>query len=226
VSVHPNTPQPGRFPLHLASLSRSRLHNGRLLVIACSETKAREPGRIPAFDRYNGPLWQTLRAADPDGSKARVAFLSAHFGFRCACEPIKSYNTRLTPELAQRMIAGGVRRRWPEHRIPHGHMPDGSQAAYQISVLSELGSTPFSDVALVGGQLYLTVMRNFVAGFKELGSVSQDARIVEINGPIGLMRQMLRRWLDEPVVRALTHDNGPPAGEFVATGNAPEPLYG
>lgn len=45
----------------------------RLLILACSATKRGPPMRIPARDRYDGPLWRTLRAADPDGCKAKVA---------------------------------------------------------------------------------------------------------------------------------------------------------
>ncbi len=51
----------------------------QLLILACSATKATGEG-LAARDRYGGPLWQTLRAADPDGSKAFVCFLSAKSG--------------------------------------------------------------------------------------------------------------------------------------------------
>jgi hypothetical protein len=50
-------------------------------------------------------------------------------------------------------------------------------------------------MAAVGGHLYLTVMRARLAGFIDMGCVSADARIVEINGPIGRMRRELRLWL-------------------------------
>ena len=56
----------------------------RLLILACSATKAVGEGLV-ARNRYQGPLWQTLRAADPDGSKAFVCFLSAHLG-SATCE--------------------------------------------------------------------------------------------------------------------------------------------
>jgi hypothetical protein len=51
------------------------------------------------------------------------------------------------------------------------------------------------DVALVGGRLYLTVMRAWLKGFIDMRYVSSNARIVEINGPIGRMRHELRLWL-------------------------------
>ena len=35
-------------------------------VLACSATKRPDVGRIPARDRYDGPLWRSLRATDPD----------------------------------------------------------------------------------------------------------------------------------------------------------------
>jgi hypothetical protein len=56
----------------MSSANRTR----RLLVLACSATKRPDPGRIPARLRYDGPLWRTLRATDPDDRLVRVAFLS------------------------------------------------------------------------------------------------------------------------------------------------------
>ena len=47
---------------------------------------------MPARDRYDGPLWRTLRHVDRDGSKAKVAFLSARYGFRTADTPIELYD--------------------------------------------------------------------------------------------------------------------------------------
>src|SRR3546814_7213550 len=33
----------------------------RLLILACSATKRQDDGYMPAIDRYDGPLWQTVR---------------------------------------------------------------------------------------------------------------------------------------------------------------------
>jgi hypothetical protein len=62
----------------------------RLLIMACSATKRHDAGDMPAIDRYIGPLWQTLRSVDPTGKLAKVAFLSAKFGFRRASTPIET----------------------------------------------------------------------------------------------------------------------------------------
>ena len=62
----------------------------RLLVLACSATKRSDSGYLPALYRYNGPLWQTLRAADPERRKTKVAFLSArHDISECGRPPRK-----------------------------------------------------------------------------------------------------------------------------------------
>ncbi len=46
----------------------SSAHFPRPLILACAATKRSNPGYMPAIERYNGPLWQTLRAVDPDAT--------------------------------------------------------------------------------------------------------------------------------------------------------------
>jgi hypothetical protein len=94
----------------------------RLLILACSATKRHDLAPLPARDRYDGPLWRTLRAADPCSRRARVALLSARFGFRAARTLIEDYDARLSEDLASRMIAGGMTTRWP--RPPSPSRPD------------------------------------------------------------------------------------------------------
>jgi len=167
----------------------------RFLVLACSATKRPDPGRIAARQRYDGPLWRTLRATDPDDRLARVAFLSARFGFRDARTAIEDYDAKLTERLAERMIAGGVTTRCP--MPPPRALPDtfGVHAGAEIASITRHQTEPIEDVALVGGQLYLRVMRELLKGFRDMGAIQPEASIAEINGPIGRMRQDLRRWL-------------------------------
>ena len=168
----------------------------RLLILPCSATKRHDPGWIPAWERYDGPLWQTWRTVDPERRLARVGFLSARYGFRTADSPIEDYDARLTPDLADRMIAGGMTTRWP--RPPSPNKPDnyGSHPGCEIASLAYHGTRPFTHVALVGGGLYLKVMRAFLDGFREMRCVTPDAEITEINAGIGVMRQRLRAWLE------------------------------
>lgn len=167
---------------------------------------------MPAIDRYNGPLWQTLRAADPTGTKARVAFVSARYGFREAGSPIKNYDEKLTEQKAQALIDGGIRKDWPEQKSGWRNTGGGQSAFPAICYLTVSGLHPFDEVCLVGGHLYLEVMRSFVAEFRkpqwdgfETGTpwVLPKARVTEINGSIGIMRQQLRAWLDQPAQFAL-----------------------
>lgn len=167
----------------------------RLLILACSATKRAATGRVAARELYDGPLWRTLRTVDPEQRLARVGFVSARFGFRDADDPIETYDARMNREIADAMIAGGMGTRWP--RPPRGakHGNYGSHPGCEIASLVESRDEPFLDVALVGGHLYVEVMRSFVDGFRTLGFVTADARVTEICATIGVMRQSLRRWL-------------------------------
>ncbi|CAK7262356.1 MULTISPECIES: hypothetical protein [Shinella] len=172
----------------------------RLLILACSATKRDGPAYMPAIERYDGPLWQTLRSVDPRGEKAKVAFLSARLGFRAAATPIEMYDARMTPAIAAEMKAGDLGTRWPKQKTRRRGMASGEHPGMHIATLTGYGRVPFSDVALVGGHLYLDVMRHLVDLFRERGHIVGDARITEVNGPIGIMRRDLRRWLDREFV--------------------------
>ncbi len=172
------------------------LSSSRLLILACSATKRDGPEYMPAIERYDGPLWQTLRAADPHGEKAKVAFLSAHLGFRTANTPIEIYDARMTEQIAAAMTAGDLGTRWPRPKTQRRVMPSGEHPGMHIATLTGYGRQPFSEVALVGGHPYLDVMRHLVALFRAGGHVDADARVTEINGAIGHMRRDLRMWLE------------------------------
>lgn len=175
----------------------SILPSERLLILACSATKRGDAKYLAALQRYDGPLWRTLRAVDPDGEKGKVAFLSAHLGFRAADTPIEIYDARMTAERAEAMMAGDLGTRWPRSKSQRRCMPSGEHPGMHIYSLRDgPRGQAFSDVALVGGHLYLDVMRHLVDLFQDAGHISADARINEINGPIGLMRRELRIWLD------------------------------
>ncbi len=163
----------------------------RLLILSCSMTKLDGPQYMPARDRYDGPLWRTLRHVDPDEQKARVAFLSAEYGFRDARTTIENYDRRMTPEIAAAMKAGGLGTRWPPPKTQRRVMPSGEHPGMHIASMTEHGRKPFLEVCLVGGALYLDVMQHFVELFQEGGFVTGSARVTEICAPIGIMRQQM-----------------------------------
>ncbi|GHE81873.1 hypothetical protein GCM10019059_44600 [Camelimonas fluminis] len=169
----------------------------RLLILACSATKRPEPDWAPAVERYNGPLWQTLRATDPEGQLAKVAALSARYGLIGGSTPIQHYDCRLTVALADQMKAGGIDMRWPPHSGARQAAPLGDSAATHIASLCsvDLDTVPFDDVAVVGGHRYVDLARHFIEASKSAGFIAPSSDIAIINGPIGLMRQALRTWL-------------------------------
>lgn len=75
--------------------------SARLVILACSATKRTDAGYMPAIERYNGPLWQTFKAARAEAAPIACAFLSALYGFGGEDRPIQDYNERMTPERAR-----------------------------------------------------------------------------------------------------------------------------
>src|SRR5690606_34943468 len=101
-----------------------------------------------------------------------------------------------------RMIAGGMTTRWPRPLSPRRPDNCGMHPGAEIASMARHGREPFHDVALVGGHLYLRVMRAFLAEFIRMKCVLPTAAVVEINGPIGQMRRQLRTWLEHPAARS------------------------
>jgi hypothetical protein len=193
----------------------------RLVILACSGTKRPgadawrqaswetrtnlaepAPVHMRAFDRYDGPLWQTLRAANPDAKLAQVAYLSARYGFGHADHAIKDYDARLTDERADELIERGIEESWPKSARKGGI--DGLSAIQGMATITGgwNQTLTITDVALVGGGTYLRVMRAFVEAFQAKGYIAADATVTEINAPIGFMRQELRAWLGVPLSAA------------------------
>src|SRR3546814_6561825 len=78
-----------------------------LIVMACSSTKRPGADAVPALDRYDGPMWRTLRAALTEVAKdcrPAVWFLSARYGFHPADMPIMDYEQRMTTGRAAELL--------------------------------------------------------------------------------------------------------------------------
>ncbi len=176
----------------------------RLLILACSAAKA-EGGGLAARDRYQGPLWQTLRAADPDGVRAFTCFLSARFGLGDARDVLPCYDRVLTDPDADRMVSGATWACYPE--LPQSSRmtmvaklraatrdgPQRSPSGVLALLERELGQ-PFRDVAICGGHRYVRVACSWL-DFRAMRQVAADAPLTVINAPIGVMRARLRAWL-------------------------------
>lgn len=79
-----------------------------LLIIPCSKRKAGLPGaKIPAIDLYDGPFYRIIRKAFRDHGKPDsldIMILSAKYGLIRADKEITTYDQRMTPEVAKRML--------------------------------------------------------------------------------------------------------------------------
>ena len=178
----------------------------RLLILACSATKA-EGDAMPARERYIGPLWQTLKAADPEGRLAYVSYLSARFGFGDARADLPNYNQLLTSKAADTMIERGLHGFYPNYptdfrtegaRLRHLATRDKLQTgAKAICDLSRDLGVQFEDVAICGGKHYVRVAEALIAEMRDEGFIALDAPVTIINDQIGYMRTKLRRWIEE-----------------------------
>ena len=83
----------------------------RLLIMSCSATKRDDAGELEALQRYDGPMWRTLRARldelpaavrafDEGVGELEILVLSARFGFINARSPIADYDQAMTPARA------------------------------------------------------------------------------------------------------------------------------
>lgn len=174
----------------------------RLLILACSQRKKGGPEYMPAIDRYDGPLWQTLRTtALPDN--LAVMFVSAKYGLCAARTPIDDYNVKLTPEICEALQGryavddfAGYCETTRYVKLAVNELRDSADAVRER--LADDYVRLFEDVALVGGHLYLTAMRREIikASYKVgCWTVDPRARVTEVNGSIGIMRRELRAWI-------------------------------
>lgn len=177
----------------------------RLVIMACSATKAAGDA-LSAMQRYDGPLWQTLRSVDPKGQSAVVMVLSARFGLRDAESLIPDYNTVLTAKSADAMIERGLCSHYPAYdltfrtegaRLRHLAKRDAlsTPAAELIRALRK-SPEPIEEIAIVGGKHYVRVAQSLVAQMKQEGFIDEGVEVTVINDQIGYMRAQLKRWIE------------------------------
>jgi hypothetical protein len=141
----------------------------KLIAMACSQTKIATPGMMPAIDRYDGPMWRTLRAAlEGEGERPQIWFLSARYGFQLASLQIADYDHRVTSWPARITNAEGFAR-----------------------------SVNAADAALfAGGALYRQAMRR--SAYRLPAMVALLDHVTETDGlGIGYQRAQLKAWIAE-----------------------------
>jgi hypothetical protein len=105
----------------------------------------------------------------------------------------------MSAALAERMIVGGIDTRWPRPPRKRDFDCFGETAACEMRALMQDDVTakrvPFDDICMVGGAIYIDVMRSHLAAFAELGWITPDAKVTAIYGAIGEMRRDIKKWL-------------------------------
>ncbi len=140
----------------------------RLLILACSQRKNPARGKLPAIDRYDGPVFRVLRkySREDAANLPTVLILSAKHGLIAADREIPDYDRRLSSESAERL------------------RPQVLKTASQV-----LSACQWHRIAICAGKAY----RVALAGIAEL--VPQGVRVDFLEGGQGPRLAELRRWL-------------------------------
>lgn len=141
-----------------------------LIAMACSGTKRPDAGELPAIDRYDGPMWRTLRAALaelPESARPEVWFLSARYGFHPATLPIVNYDGVLSEARARDLL----------------RMPSSNFNTFAMAVAQH------PQALFAGGLLYRDTMRR-AAGPTPAAITETDS-----SEGIGAHRAQLRAWI-------------------------------
>lgn len=163
----------------------------RLLIIGCSATKRPGPGPMPAIDRYDGPIWRSLRARLAELPAAAAALevgdlvvivLSAEHGFIPAQLPIAPYDRRLDRQRAAWLSSNAM------DAFARGRALVRREAYHAAEIL------------VVGGELYRDCVARTIAtqeiGAPDLGHCRElDAKTTWTRGGIGQHRAQLGAWL-------------------------------
>lgn len=152
----------------------------KLIIMACSATKLHTPATLTAIERYNGPMWQTLRALldrHPAAANALkqgellIWVLSGRYGFVPHDIEMPNYDQRISPDLLAKMAQDCT---CDFQRIP-GFVEDADATLF------------------AGGEMYRSAM------WKAMGCDPVNApKVTETDGRgIGEHRAQLGAWFAE-----------------------------
>lgn len=150
----------------------------KVAIMACSGKK--RPGERPAIEKYDGPMWQTLRARLAElpaaaeafaSGKLRIMVLSAKFGFIDAAVAVPDYDQRLDERRATELLRDN---------------------SYDLQMLPGMVDQAEA-VLFAGGELYRNTM------WKATGAnLWNIMKIDETNGAgIGFQREQLSAWFNQ-----------------------------
>ena len=141
----------------------------RLLLLGCSQAKVGTCGRLPAFQRYDGPAYRVFRKFLRDCPDAvppiNLYILSAKYGLISGDILIPDYDLRMTKERAEQL-----------------------KPAVKKSLSLILSLYHYDEIFVGMGKLYREVVTDLLP---------PDSRVVVAEGGIGEKSAALYRWLRE-----------------------------
>ena len=139
-----------------------------LLIISCSGTKRDTPGRRPAYERYNGRVYQTIHKAIREGyfpvGHLDILIISAKFGLLKWDDEIENYNQEMTTEQADKL-----------------------RREVQEDLSSYLKDKDYEEVFISMGAKYRLTLEGFDWG--------QHSNINFAKGIIGQQQSQVRAWI-------------------------------
>lgn len=141
----------------------------RLLILKCSSRKRGGAALLPAIERYDGPLWQVLRAYLRAHPRSEVELdiygLSAEFGLIASTQRIPRYDRTMSAERAHQLHPTVIKR------------------------FRELGGRGYEDICLGISERYLVALR----GWEQC--IPERTRITITDGGVGTKLGQLSAWL-------------------------------
>ena len=139
----------------------------RLLLLGCSQSKVRTCGRLPAFQRYDGPAYRVFRKflrEHPDADlPVDLYILSAQYGLISGDILIPDYDLRMTAERAAKL-----------------------KPAVKRSLDLILSLHSYDEIFVAMGKVYREALMDLLPS---------GPRVVVADGKIGEKSAALYRWL-------------------------------
>lgn len=167
----------------------------RLLILKCSSRKRGPTEPIPALERYDGPLWQVLRAylrqqglwsADLD-----IYGLSAEYGLIPARQPIPLYERTMDPDRADELRPGVLAEFQRLMECGYDHVCLGISHRYLRALNGwEALVPPSTDVTVTDGTaaIKLGQLRAWLHGEPWRGVAERPTRLIADAEPRGSAR--------------------------------------
>lgn len=138
-----------------------------LLILSCSQRKRRDPGLLPAIERYDGVNFRVLRKLKREDvwlDNLDVLIISAKYGLLKDSDDIEYYEQKMTRERAIEL-----------------------QDSVNRKLCAILRDKEYQEIFVNLGKSYLPVLGN--------GEALADRKVIYASGGIGRKMAQMREWI-------------------------------